>query len=133
MNEEKPMHRSLSVMPDRTHPDVTSASVAAALPLIDGLVKTEMDHFGTPGIAVSVVHGDEVVFSEGYGVREVGKPDPITPDTVFQLASMSKPIGATAVAALVTRGVITWDGPVHHHGPGVRFSDPWVTDHITFA
>ena len=60
-----------------------------------------MDHFGTPGVAVSVVNYDVVLFSKGYGVREVGKTDPITPDTVFSLASMSKPISGTAVAHLV--------------------------------
>ena len=112
---------------------VTKASVDAVLDKIDGFVAAEMDHFGTPGVAVSVVYDDVVLFSKGYGVREVGKTDPITPDTVFSLASMSKPISGTAVAHLVARGVIAWDQPVHDHVPGLRFSDPWVTDHITFA
>jgi CubicO group peptidase (beta-lactamase class C family) len=86
-----------------------------------------MDHFGTPGVAVSVVYDDVVLFSKGYGVREVDKTDPITPDTVFSLASMSKPISGTALAHLVARGVIAWDEPVHGHAPGLRFSDPWIT------
>ena len=112
---------------------VTKASVDAVLDKIDGFVGAEMDHFGTPGVAVSVVYDDVVLFSKGYGVREVGKTDPITPETVFSLASMSKPISGTAVAHLVARGVVAWDQPVHEHVPGLRFSDPWVTDHITFA
>ena len=77
---------------------VTKASVDAVLDKIDGFVGTEMDHFGTPGVAVSVVNYDVVLFSKGYGVREVGKTDPITPDTVFSLASMSKPIVRHEVA-----------------------------------
>lgn len=112
---------------------VTKASVDAVLDKIDGFVAAEMDHFGTPGVAVSVVYDDVVLFSKGYGVREVGRTDPITPDTVFSLASMSKPISGTAVAHLVAKGVIAWDQPVHDHVPGLRFRDPWVTDHITFA
>ena len=71
---------------------VTKASVDAVLDKIDGSAAAEMDHFGTPGVAVSVVYDDVVLFSTGYGVREVGKTDPITPHTVFSLASMSKPI-----------------------------------------
>jgi CubicO group peptidase (beta-lactamase class C family) len=90
---------------------VSKASVDAVLDKIDGFVAAEMDHFGTPGVAVSVVYGGVVLFSNGYGVREVGKTDPITPDTVFSLVSMSKPISGTAVAHLVARGVIAWDQP----------------------
>lgn len=112
---------------------ITRASVEAALDYLDGFVEAEMYHFGTPGIAVSVVLGDEVLFSRGYGVREVGKPDRIDPETVFQIASMSKPISATAVAHVVADGTIGWDDPVRDHGARYRFSDPWVTDHVTFA
>ena len=52
---------------------------------------------------------------------------------MFALASMSKPISATAVAHLVAEGVIAWDDPIHQHPADLRFSDPWVTDHVTFA
>ena len=83
-----------------------------------------MDHFGTPGIAVSVIYDDEVLLGKGYGVREVGKTDPITQDTVFALASMSKPISATAIANLVAKRVIAWDDPIHDHGAAFSFSDP---------
>ena len=115
------------------NPTVTRESVEAALSSIDGFVETEMEHFGVPGVAVSVVLDDEVVFSKGYGVRVVGEEDPITPETVFQIASLSKPLTATAVAGLVGKGIISWDDPVHDYNPDLQFSDPWVTEHITFA
>ncbi|MGI9029750.1 MAG: serine hydrolase, partial [Ilumatobacteraceae bacterium] len=100
---------------------------------IDDFVQSEMERSGVPGMAVAVVYDDEVVFAEGYGVREVGIADPVSPDTVFQLASLSKPITGTAVAGLVSDGVISWDEPVHQYAPDLVFSDPWVTDHVTFA
>jgi CubicO group peptidase (beta-lactamase class C family) len=112
---------------------VTRDQVMAAVAQIDGLVEAEMQRSEVPGIAVAVVHDDEVVFAEGYGVREVGTQDPVSPETVFQLASLSKPISATAVARLVFKGVIDWDDPVRSSAPELVFSDPWVTDHITFA
>ena len=119
--------------PGSTNPAVTAQSVRGALGSIDGFVQAEMDHFGVPGVTVGVVHQDKVVFSSGYGVPEVGTTDPVGPDTVFQLASLSKPITATAVAGLVGKGVIRWDDPVHSYAPDLQFIDQWVTDHVTFA
>jgi CubicO group peptidase (beta-lactamase class C family) len=119
--------------PDSTNPAVTPQSVDRALGSIDGFVQAEMDHFGVPAVAVGLVYQDKVVFSSGYGVRQVGTTDRVDPDTVFQLASLSKPITATAVAGLVGKGVIKWDDPVHTYAPDLQFSDPWVTDHVTFA
>jgi hypothetical protein len=46
---------------------VTKASVDSVLDKIDDFVGAEMNHFGTPGVAVSVVHDDVVLFSKGYG------------------------------------------------------------------
>lgn len=118
---------------EEQHGVVTDESVAAALDQIDGFVQSEMDEFGVPGVAVAVVHDDEVVFAKGYGVRGVGKPGSVDANTVFQIASMSKPISATALSGLVGNGVIGWDEPVTQYNPDLVFSDPWVTDHVTFA
>jgi CubicO group peptidase (beta-lactamase class C family) len=119
--------------PRSTNPAVTAQSVRGALGSIDGFVQAETDHFGVPGVAVGVVYQDKVVFSSGYGVRQVGTTDPVDPDTVFQLASLSKPITATAVAGLVGKSVIKWDDPVRPYAPDLQFSDQWVTEHVTFA
>ena len=75
---------------------------------------------GVPGLSVAVVHGDQVVDVKGFGVREAGKPEPVDADTVFQLASMSKPIASTVVAALVGDGMVDWDDPIVSHDPGFR-------------
>ena len=112
---------------------ITGADVDAALAAVDGIVEDEMAATGIPGVAVAIVFDDEVVHAEGYGVREVGGDDRVDTDTVFQLASLSKPITSTGLAALVSKGVIDWDEPVHGAAPDLVFSDPWVTDHITFA
>src|ERR1700737_3757850 len=63
----------------------------------DGLRRT-----GVPGMAITVVYKDQVVFLQGYGVRKVGEAAAVDPDTVFQLASVSKPITATILARLVS-------------------------------
>src|SRR3546814_4604315 len=64
----------------------------AALPTtVDEILKRS----GVPGVAVAVVHGGKTIFAQGFGVRQLGKPDLIDIDTVFQIASLSKPITAT--------------------------------------
>jgi CubicO group peptidase (beta-lactamase class C family) len=112
---------------------VTQAMVDAAVAKIDGVVDAEMKATGVPGVAVGLVYNDKVAYLKGYGVREVGKPETIDADTVFQLASMSKPISSTAIAALVGKGVIKWTDPAHTAAPDLVFSEPYVTDHVTFA
>jgi CubicO group peptidase (beta-lactamase class C family) len=111
--------------------DVTPQSVKAALPELDKLAEQTLKKTGVPGLALAVVYQDEVVHLKGFGVREAGKQDPVDADTVFQLASVSKPLASTVLAALVGERVIDWDDRVTDHDPGFRLSDPWVTREVT--
>jgi CubicO group peptidase (beta-lactamase class C family) len=86
-----------------------------------------------PGVAVGVVYKDKVIYAKGFGVREVGKPGAIDSDTVFLLASVSKPIASTVVAKLVGNGVVRWDDPARRHNPAFALRDPYVTEHTTIA
>ena len=90
-----------------------------------------MTQTGVPGTAVAVVYDDEVVYERGFGVRELGKPEPITPETVFQIASLSKSLSSTLVAAVVGDGTTTWDATIGSLEPGFALSDPWVSDQVT--
>ncbi|MGY1644123.1 serine hydrolase [Geodermatophilus sp. SYSU D00703] len=84
-------------------------------------------------MAVAVVHRDRVVSAKGFGVREVGRPETVDPDTVFQVASVSKPLASTVIARVVGDGVIGWDDPVAASDPDFALSAPYVTEHATFA
>nr|WP_240188908.1 serine hydrolase [Nakamurella flavida] len=107
--------------------------VADAIAGVDALAQDVFDRSGLPGMAVAVVHGGETVFAQGYGVRRVGSPETVDADTVFQMASLSKPVGATVVAKEVGDGTVTWDTPVADHLPGFTLSDPTVTAQVTIA
>lgn len=107
--------------------------VNRAIDQIDGIAQDIMDRSGVPGMAVAVVHGGQTVFAKGYGVREVGKPETIDADTVFQLASVSKPIGASVVAAEIAKGTVSWNSPITANLPDFALSDPYVTEHVTIA
>ena len=111
---------------DEGHLDVA----VAALP---GLAEQMMAKTGVPGIAIGVVHGDRLIYSEGFGVRSTKDSAPVTPDTVFQVASVSKPVGASAVAAAIGKGGVKWSDPVVKHMPSFKLRDPWVTRKATIG
>jgi CubicO group peptidase (beta-lactamase class C family) len=100
---------------------------------LDGIVGGIMRRTGVPGIAVAVVHDDRVVYLKGFGVRRVGTKQRVDPNTVFQLASVSKPVGASVIAGAVGRGIVGWDDPVVKHLAGFTLSDPYVGSHVTIA
>jgi hypothetical protein len=75
--------------------------VDRALDALNGIVERGMKRTGVPGVAVAVVYKDQVVRLDGYGTRRVGQDAPVDADTVFQLASLSKPLASTVVAGAV--------------------------------
>ena len=103
---------------------VTTAQVEAALARLDDLIEDALARTGVPGAAVAVVHNDDVVYERGFGVRELGKPDPITPETVFQIASLAKPISSTVVAAVVGDGLTSLGCHARLARAGVRAGRP---------
>lgn len=112
---------------------VASAQIDAAVAKLDGLADDVMRRSKIPGMAVAVVKDGQVVYAKGFGVRRVGAPEMIDPNTVFQLASMSKPIAATVVAGLIGSNGVSWDTPAVTRLPGVSLSDPAVTQQVTIG
>jgi CubicO group peptidase (beta-lactamase class C family) len=123
----------LPAPPGQIEPLLDGPKVTNALAKLDGSIRDAMEHTGLPGMAVAVVYRDEVVYSKGFGVREVGKPGEIGPDTVFQVASVSKPLASTVVAGLVGRQVFKWTDPVIEHNKGFALKDEYVTRNASFA
>jgi len=75
--------------------EITPNSVNAALAQLEPYIRSAMDKTKVPGAAVAVIYNDQVILLRGYGVRKIGEPEKIDPDTVFELASVSKPITST--------------------------------------
>ena len=106
-------------------PHVTSEQVTHAVQEVEKLAQKQIDKNALPGLAIAVVFQDKVVYSKGFGVRDVKTKAPVDADTVFQLASVSKPIGSTVVAELVGEGKITWDSKLNALDPTFEMFDPW--------
>jgi len=109
-----------------------AVAVKAILPELDAQAEDIFTRSQVPGAAVAVVAGDGAVYVRCFGIREVGKPESVDKDTVFQLASISKSFTTTMLAALVTEREIGWDDPVQKFWPGFALWDPWVSRHVTF-
>lgn len=88
---------------------IPDGQIDSAVGKLDGLAQELMESSGVPGMAIAVVHGGKTVYAKGFGIREQGKDAPVDADTVFQLASLSKPVGATVVAHEVGVGTVEWD------------------------
>jgi CubicO group peptidase (beta-lactamase class C family) len=109
------------------------SAAAAALAQLPAHVQDYLDQTGLPGLAIGVVYQDEVRYLEGFGVREVGSGTPIDADTVFQIASVSKPVSSTIVSGVVGDGIVTWDTKIADIDPSFALRDPWVTANVTLA
>ena len=108
-------------------------AVAKAVDRLDGIADRLMTQSGIPGMAVAVVHGGKTVYAKGFGVRDTTTGEKVDPDTVFQLASLSKSLAATVVAHQVSSGWIDWDTPVVDELPWFALSDPAITRMVTIA
>jgi len=86
-----------------------------------------MAHYNVPGVSVAVMDGGEIVWAQGWGVADTKTGAPVTPHTLFQAASISKPVAALAAMALVEEGFLELDGPVNRHLAGWSVPDNGFT------
>jgi len=77
-----------------------------------------------PGLAAVIVKDGRVVHLAGYGTKTLGRDDPVTPDTIFPLASCTKGFTSALMASFVESGDVGWDDPVRKHLPTFRLADP---------
>ncbi len=104
---------------------------AAAQDYVDRTVERARREFEVPGIAVAVVKDGHVVLAKGYGIRKLGEPAAVTPESQFRIASNTKAFTTAALAMLVDEGKIRWDDRVIDHMPEFQMYDPYVTHEMT--
>lgn len=113
---------------------VSSISVPKLLDnqaMINACVEAAMERVGTPGVAVAVVVDGELVYQQGYGVKKRGLGDPVTPQTVFRIGSVTKMMTAAAVMQQVEAGRVDLSDPVTRLIPDFEIASPWRGDQIT--
>jgi len=98
---------------------------------LDRWVARAVRDWEVPGLAVAVVHGDSLVFARGYGVRALGRPEPVTTRTLFANASTTKAFTALAVGLMVDEGKLAWNDRVADRLPDLVLRDPYPAREVT--
>lgn len=85
---------------------------------VDALFK-EWNRPGRPGVAIGVVHGGKLIYAKGFGEADVETGAPITPETIFHVASVSKEFTAYAIVLLAQEEKLSLDDDIHKYLPEV--------------
>lgn len=101
------------------------------IPAFDLYAEELFNKSGVPGMAVAIIQNDTVVYEKCFGVINVTSQVPVNADTRFQLASISKSFTTATIASMVGTGDLSWDDSAAKINPGLQFSDPWITEHVT--
>jgi CubicO group peptidase (beta-lactamase class C family) len=96
----------------------------AAVIELDTLMKTEMAKAKVPGASLAIVWAGKPVYSKGFGMANLEDNIPVTSNTVFRVASVTKPMTATAVMKLVEQGRLDLDAPIQRYCPAFP-EKPW--------
>jgi CubicO group peptidase (beta-lactamase class C family) len=101
-------------------------------PQIDAVVGQAMRAHNVPGASVAVLKNGEVVWAKGYGMADPARGIPVTPDTVFDAASIAKPVTAWGIMTLVEDGLLDLDAPIEQyltrwHLPPSEFDHSQIT------
>ncbi|PZR72628.1 MAG: serine hydrolase [Chthoniobacterales bacterium] len=113
-------------------------ALASSVPLFaappanfDQRVESLRKQLGVPGVAIAIVENGQTTLAKGYGVRKLGQPEVVGPDTIFRTGSTGKAFTVAALAILADQGKLKWEDKVIDHMPDFRMYDPWVTREMT--
>lgn len=90
---------------------------------VDRAMADALKAWDVPGAALVVVRGDQTLVLKGYGRKHADRPDPVTPDTVFPLASCTKAFTTALLAMLADEGKLGWGDKARSHPTGFHLSD----------
>lgn len=110
------------------------AAFAQTRPGLDGFdafAGKALQDFDVPGVAIAIVHNDQVILSKGYGLRNVARNLPVTPKTLFAIGSSTKSFTVVSMGLLADQGKLDWDKPVREYLPNFRLQDQFATDRMT--
>lgn len=95
------------------------------------IVQDEMAYYHIPGVAIAVIQDAEVVYAQGFGVRDVASGEPFTAETQFRIGSTTKSITSLLAAQLVDEGLLSWDVSPTTLYPDYALPDADLTAKVT--
>jgi CubicO group peptidase (beta-lactamase class C family) len=103
---------------------------AERLAQMNDFVEMAMKKLNVPGVAVAYIDQGKIVLERGFGVKELGKPDPVSVNTLFMAASNTKGMTTLLLARLVDEGKVKWDDYVTKVYPGFKLGDAKTTEQV---
>lgn len=103
---------------------------AERIAALTAFVDEARDSLGVPAIALGIVQDGKIVFADGFGSRELGKPGKPDADTLFMIASNTKALTTLLLARLVDSRRLTWDTPVTRLMPSFKLGDEATTSSV---
>ena len=97
----------------------------------DKFIIKAMEEWKVPGLAIAIVKDGKVIFSEGFGFKDVKQGLKVTPKTLFAIGSCTKAFTATAMGILVDEGKLDWDKPLREYLPGFKLKDSFAAERMT--
>ena len=97
----------------------------------DQYMQKTLKDWNTPGACVGVVVKNKLVFAKGYGYRDYDKKLPVTPNTLYQIASNTKLFTTIVTGMLVEQGKLDWDKPVKTYVPSIEFYNSELNNTVT--
>jgi len=103
---------------------------AARIEALKSFIATAMKELEVPGVSIGLYDQGHVVFEGGFGVRELGKPDPVDANTLYMIASNTKGLTTLLLARLVDEGKLSWDEHVTQAYPSFRLGSAATTQQV---
>ena len=108
-----------------------SLRAGESLKEFDLFVEKARRDWHTPGVAMAIIQDGKVIFSRGFGYRDLEKKLPVTPRTQFVLASLTKAFTAFVMGTLVDEGTLEWDTPIKTYLSNFQMNDKEAADNIS--
>lgn len=83
------------------------------------------------GLAIAIVKGDQIIYSQGHGLRDVAQKMPMTADTLLPIGSATKAFTTAVLASLVEEGKLDWEKPVQSYLPRFKLQDQFASERMT--
>ena len=107
--------------------NINSQDKPADLEHLDAYFKQVVADWEVPGMTIGIVKDGKLIFSKGYGVKEIGKNEAPDPNTLYAIASNSKAFTTAVIAMLVQEGKLSWNQKVQEILPYFQLYDPAVS------
>ncbi|MGD9993505.1 MAG: serine hydrolase [Salinivirgaceae bacterium] len=100
---------------------------------LEQYINKALEAWNIPGVAVGIVKDGQVILEKGFGVKQLGSPNPVDENTLFMIGSNTKAFVGTAMALMEHEKVWSLNDKVIHWVPEFRMADAWVTQQATLT